>query len=306
MENIEKPKKKMTMKRRESLVGMGFILPWLIGFITLTIYPLLQSFWLSFNEATFYKGSYKTNFIFLDNFIYAFTGDEIFPAIVLEYFQSIIVNVVFVISVALFLAMLLNRKLKFRGMWRVIFFLPVVIISGTIMEQLTKQGATSLPGLSDVPVVDFISNNLPSIISFPVLTLFDDIILMLWFTGVPILIFLAALQRIDKSVYEASSIDGASNWQNFWKITLPSVKGFLFVNIVYTIVSVSFFDEIRGATENPTILAYMKQQAYNVDGRGFGYACAIGIIFLLFIVAQIGVYAFLVLRERKVKRTYGK
>ncbi len=300
--------KKLTLRRKEQLTGYAFISLWLIGFILLTLYPLGRAIWLSFNTATFYQHSILTEFVFLDNFKYAFLSDELFPTICVDYFSSIIINVVFVISVSLFLAMLLIRNLKFRGFWRVIFFLPVIITSGPVMEELTNQGATAMHGLTSGEVFSFIENSLPTLISSPIIALFAQIITMLWFTGVPILIFVAALQRIDKSVYEASSIDGASSWQNFWKITLPSVKGFLFVNIVYTIVTISFFDTGTQSTGSYTIIAYIKKHAYGSSStdKGFGYACALGIIFLLFILLQIGFYALVLLRERKVKRTYGK
>src|SRR5690606_19449287 len=113
------------------------------------------------------------------------------------------------------------QKFRLKGVFRVIFFLPIVITSGPVIKELTAQGAASAPGIADIPaVVDFLAE-LPRTLRSPVEYLLTSFILILWFSGVQILIYLSSLQKIDRSVYEAASIDGASSWEIFWKIILP-------------------------------------------------------------------------------------
>jgi ABC-type sugar transport system permease subunit len=292
------PKIKLSNKHREWLNGYLFAGLWIIGLLAFTIWPLIQAFYYSFNEAVFYGNSIKIQWIWFENFRYAFFEDLIFPVILINYLLEIIIDVPFAITAALIIAMLLNQKIKFRGVWRVIFFLPVIISTGPVIFELMGQGATSIPMLSDGSFTAFIRDYLPSFISRPILLLFEKLIIVLWFSGIQILIFLAGLQRIDHSIYEAAAIDGASSWQSFWKITLPSMKPFILLNVIYTIVTLSFFD-MPTPRGQYSILSYIRDQTFSK--RGFGYGCALGIIFFILILLQIGIYV-LFLRERKVRR----
>lgn len=291
---------RLKRKQREWLNGYLFIGLWLIGLLVFTIFPLMQAIFYSFNHATFYAGDIKLEWIWFDNFRYAFFEDTIFPVILVNYLSEIIIDVPFAITAALLLAMLLNQKNKLRSFWRVIFFLPVVISTGPVISELMGQGATSIPMLANSSFVRFMNEYLPTFIARPVSLLFEKLIIVLWFSGIQILIFLAGLQRLDKAIYEAAAIDGASPWQTFWKITLPGIKPFILLNVVYTIVSLSFFDMPTNPGEY-TILSYIRAQSFEMGRRGYGYGCALGIIYLLLIFLQIGIY-FLFLKERKSRR----
>lgn len=297
---MKKPTIRVTNKMRNSFAGYGFISFWLIGLCIFTIFPLAQAVWYSFNVAEFYEGSIRTSFNGVKNFIYAFTEDTTFPQMLVTYLTSIIVQVPFSVTASLIISMLLNQDIKGRGFWRVIFFLPVIISTGPVITELMGQGATALPMIGGKDMDVFLAEFLPVFIAKPIGLLFDNLIIVLWYTGIPTLIFLSGLQRIDKSTYEAASIDGASPWQCFWKITLPSMKSFIFVNIVYTIVTLSFSD-IPAADGQQNILQYMQRHMIEASGKGYGYACSLGIIYFVVILLQIGVYA-LFLAPRKARR----
>lgn len=129
---MEKKTKKLfrvTNRTREWFTGYAFILPWLIGLLIFTLWPLIQAFFYSFNDAYFSGDHIEKTWVFLDNFIYAFTKDATFPTLLTNYLFEIIVQVPFAVAVALVIAMLLNQKIVLRGVWRVIFFLPVIISS---------------------------------------------------------------------------------------------------------------------------------------------------------------------------------
>lgn len=301
MENTHKIKKhQLTNKHREWLSGYGFISLWLIGILIFTLFPLLQAFWYSLNEAKFYGSTIRTTFQWFENFRYAFMEDLIFPDIMVNYIIEIVIDVPFSITASLIIAMLLNQPIKGKGFFRVIFFLPVIISTGPVIAELMGQGATSIPMLSSDGVETFLKEYLPGFLSKPITASFEKLVIVLWLSGIQILIFLAGLQRIDKSVYEAASIDGASPWQTFWKITLPSMKPFILLNVVYTIVTLSFFD-MPVTTGEYTILTYIERHCFQAGGMGYGYACSLGVIYFLLIVVHIGIYALL-LREKEARR----
>lgn len=280
---------KMTNKKREWLNGYMFISLWLIGYVIFTLVPVIQSLNYSLNEATFAGNTIKMKFIAFDNYRYAFLTDTRFPTLLVEYFRSMLISVPLSIVFALIIAMLINQKIKCRGLFRTIFFLPVIISTGPVINELTSQGASSIPLLRNEQIINFVREILPPYLASPIINLFGSIIMVLWFSGIPILIFLAGLQKIDKSIYEAASIDGASPWESFWKVTLPAIKPFIMVNIVFMIVTLSAFTD---HSENSIIYYIQEQTGYtgNVNVRGYGYASALGVIYFGAIISQILVY----------------
>ena len=174
-----------------------------------------------------------------------------------------------------------------------IFFLPVVITSGPVIQELTAQGATSVPGVANTTaVMDFLAG-LPSYLRNPVDYLLTSFILILWFSGVQILIYLSSLQKIDKSVYEAAAIDGASSWESFWKITLPSLSTTTIINAAYTVITLSHFSENK-------VIKYIYGQTYAVQG-GIGYSSAMSFLYFVVLLLLL-VIAFVVLNPRTEKK----
>ena len=304
-----KIKKPFTNKSREALHGYFFIMLWLIGVMIFTLWPIIQAFYYSLCEATFKGSGIASEFRWFDNFIYAFSGDAKFPTMIRSYLLEIVIQVPFALTIALLIAMMLNQKIKLRGLWRLVFFLPVIIISGPVISELIGQGTTSI-NISGGAIGNFITNTLPPFLSKIIVLLFDKLIIVLWYTGIPILIFLAGLQRLNKQIYEAADIDGASSWQKFWKITLPSMSPFVLVNAVYLIVTLSNSSLAQSTTEvsSQTIPEYISSQYLDTMGKGYGYACALGVIYLVAILLHIGLYAFITLpkgqkakKQRKIK-----
>jgi len=127
----------------------------------------------------------------------------------------------------------------------------------------------------------------------PVEYLLTSFIQILWFSGVQILIYLSSLQKIDKSIYEAASIDGASAWESFWKITLPSLSTTTLINAIYTIITLSHFSENK-------VIKYIFSQTYAVQG-GIGYSSAMSFLFLFVLLLLLAI-VFLVLSPRRPRR----
>ncbi len=264
-------RREVSLRTQEALHGYGFILIWVVGFALFTFLPLIQTFRYSLNQVTVSATSINLTFIEWNNYTRALFTDPNFVELLIGYTIETLVSVPIVLIFAMLIAMFLNLRFRLKGLFRVIFFLPIVITSGPVIKELTAQGAASAPGIANNPgVVEFLQE-LPRALRSPVEYLLTSFILILWFSGVQILIYLASLQRVDRSIYEAASIDGASAWETFWKITLPSLSTATVVNAIYTIITLSHFSENK-------VIRYVYDQTYDVQG-GIGYASAMAFIY---------------------------
>ncbi|MCS7040646.1 MAG: sugar ABC transporter permease [Caldilineales bacterium] len=272
MTTIRTPRRSLlTLRTREALNGYGFVLLWLVGFALFTFLPLVETFRYSLHQVTVGAEGISLEFVRWANYTRALFTDPNFVELIIGYTIETLVSVPIVLIFAMIIALFLNLDFKLKGLFRTIFFLPVVITSGPVIKELVAQGAASAPGIADVPaVVEFLAQ-LPRAVRNPVEYLLTSFILILWFSGVQILIYLAGLQRIDKSLYEAAAIDGASSWEMFWKITLPSLSTVTIVNAVYTIITLSHFSENK-------VVRYVYDRTYDVHG-GIGYASAMAFLY---------------------------
>ena len=180
------------------------------------------------------------------------------------------------------------------------FSYPLLSQRVQVITELTNQDATSIPALSDSSLIVYISENLGSWIANPIESIMTSMLLILWYAGIPILIFLAGLQKIDGSIYEAASIDGASPWDRFWKITLPSIKPLVSVAVIYIVVSMSLFVEPEGILD----LARTHMLVGAPDSNfwhGYGYAASIAWIYFLLMVIIMGAFILILSGRRKEK-----
>ena len=286
-------KKGLNLGTREALLGLAFVGIWIIGFLLFTLIPLIQTFNFSMNQVTVEATGIKLDFINWANYSRALLTDPTFVGLLIEYAIETLVSVPIVIIFSLIIAMFLNMKFKLKGLFRTIFFLPVVITSGPVIQELTAQGATSVPGLTDTVAVAAFLETLPRYLRNPVEYLLTSFILILWFSGVQILIYLSQLQKIDKSIYEAASIDGASSWETFWKITLPSLSKTTLINAIYTIITLSHFSENK-------VIKYIYSQTYAVQG-GIGYSSAMSFIYFIVLILILAIVAMLLVGRRQKK-----
>lgn len=281
-----------TLRVREALHGYSFIAIWLLGFALFTFLPLVETFHYSLNRVTVTATGISLSYAQWANYTRALFTDPNFIELLIGYTVETLVSVPIVLIFAMIIALFLNVRFRLKGLFRTIFFLPVIITSGPVIKELTAQGATSAPGLANVPaVVEFLAQ-LPRSLRSPVEYLLTSFILILWFSGVQILIYLASLQKVDPNLYEAAAIDGASSWEMYWKITLPSLSTATVVNAVYTIITLSHFSENK-------VIRYIYDRTYDVHG-GIGYASAMAFIYFGVMLLLLAiVYLFLTQWARK-------
>lgn len=294
-----KPENRIRIKRgplekKDARAGVLFVLPWLIGAAVFLAYPLIMSLWYSLNNIRLTSEGMKFTFLAQGNFTQILLSDPDFLPNLVDYLLSTVVSVPVIVVFALMIALMLNEKIRGKSFFRLIFFLPVIIVSGPILNSLTEQNASTISVIDSQAVTSAITSFLPPMIAQPISGLFSNMVTILWYSGVPILIFLSALQKIDRSQYEAAYVDGASGWERFWKITLPSVKPMILLNCVYTIVFVSSNDQNR-------LITLIKSAMFSgTSEKGYGYASAMAWIYSLVVLLLVGLFA-LIFMARKDK-----
>ena len=289
------------LERREARFGYLFMLPWLIGAALFLAYPLGTSFYYALNNIRITTLGKVFTFVGYGNFTQILLSDADFPVQLVDYILSTVISVPIIVVFALIIAMMLNQKIKGKGFFRAIFFLPVIIVSGPILSMLTDQGAGTISAIDTQAISSAIGGVLPSIIADPISDLFKNMITILWYSGVQILIFLSGLQKIDKSMYEAAKIDGGSGWECFWKITLPNLKSMILLNAVYTVVFISNNDQ-------NAIIGLIKSSMFSgTKEKGYGYASAMAWLYAVVVLLLVGLFALLLttrkgVYEKQVKR----
>ncbi|MBQ2942381.1 MAG: sugar ABC transporter permease [Clostridia bacterium] len=235
------------LSERQARAGYWFILPWIVGVIFLFLVPVITSLIYSFCEVGVRAGGIKLDFQGIDNYIYIFRKDPDFIPALLDSLKDMLYQVPIIAFFGMFIAQILNQKFVGRTVARVMFFLPVIIASGVILEILSKTGmstSVSLNASSNIftfqeeSVILKILNQSglsPAIIDY-LKSLVGNIFDITWKSGIQILLYLSALQGIPKSYYEVSSMEGATAWEEYWKITFPLLSPMTLVCVVYTII----------------------------------------------------------------------
>lgn len=271
------------------ITGSLFFLPWLVGFLAITAYPLVYYIVICFNQVQIKPGAIELEPIGWEYFRQAFAVDTEFPAKLLASVGNVLMGTPLVVVFSLVIALLLNGKFKGRTVYRIVFFLPVIIMSGPVMAELMTESSAMSIDMNIMGIRDILME-LEGSWGNILLTFLNSFIRILWFCGVQIIVFLAGLQRIDRNMYEAAAIDGATGWEAFWKITLPHMRPIILLNTIYTIV------EMGAAADDPTnlkVIASIRDIA-----RPYSYAAVLSWIYAFCLLLMI-LIAFLLLKPRK-------
>jgi len=289
---------KVNRKRREAFYGIAFVMLWIIGYLVFTLYPMFYSFYLSFHEAYYsLENGVTSTYVGFQNYLNIFQSETLLPLFG-AYIGKMLLAVPLIVVFSIMISVLINNPIRLKGFWRMVFFLPVVIASGPVISELADQGATTLPSLEDSALLLYVEENIGHWLATPMEAILTSMLQILWFAGIPILVFLAGLQKVDTSIYEAAAIDGASPWDRFWKITLPSINPLISVNIIYIVVAMSLF------AEDGSIL-YLAKIHMLVGGpdstfwHGYGYAAAIAWIYFFLMVIIMGIFIGLLSIKKK-------
>lgn len=280
-------KRKSRLGNREN-VGLIYILPWIVGFLILQAYPFFASLYYSFTDYTLLKAP---RFVGLDNYIRIFTIDP-------DFWKSMTITLAFsLIAVpaklcfALFIAMLLNMKLRAIHFFRTVYYIPSILGGSVAVAALWKAlflktgVVNSILQAMHLPAVDWLGSPGPALSIFVLLTS--------WQFGSSMVLFLAGLKGVPQDLYEAAEVDGAGKVVRFFKITLPMLSPVILFNLIMQ--TINMLQEFSGpfliTQGGPMKFSYfMGLKIYDEAFQFFkmGYACALSwILFLVILVLTL-------------------
>lgn len=274
--------KKLTLKQKENAKGYIFILPFIIGFLFFFAYPLIQSFIWSFGDVSVQNDA-ALSLTGIGNYVYALRSDPNFYKLVYTSVIEMVLRLPLILIFSFIMANFLKPKFRGRNVFRVIFFLPVILSSGIVTSMENFSLVQDLSGLVTVSSLQefLLDMNFPSFLAEYISEAVDGVTVIVNNSGIQILIFLAALQSISPSIYEAASIEGATAWEGFWKITFPIVLPQIIVCMVYTVVN-SF------VSANSEVVDYIYSMAFG--NFRFGVSSAMSVIYTLVIVIMLALF----------------
>ncbi|MBQ2923397.1 MAG: sugar ABC transporter permease [Tyzzerella sp.] len=285
----KKERRLISFEKKQRIAGYVFISPLIFGFLVLFLPSIIKTFVFSFNEIVIGNSTYTLEWKGWEYYHEALFVDADFIQHVIKSLGEMLVYVPTIIIFSLFMASMLNQKFHGRVFARAIFFLPVVLATGIVTKaDMAYDLVGSMTGrtvLEDseqlVNMASFLySLNFNEDLTKIVVSAANGIEDIVNSSGMQIFILLAAFQEIPPSSYEAAAIDGASKWETFWKITIPSVKNQIVVVAIYTII------DIFTKTDNQ-LFSYIHDIGF--QGNQYGLAMAMYIIYLLAIGVMLGI-----------------
>ncbi|WP_183560660.1 carbohydrate ABC transporter permease [Paenibacillus endophyticus] len=285
-----KPRQKQ--KGTHHVAGYLFISPWLIGFLLLTLWPIAQSFYLSFTEYSLLEDPVWTG---ADNYTKIFASDTTFTKSLSVTFMFVLFSVPLKLFFSLMVALALNKSIRGMNLYRTAIYFPS-LIGGSIAVAALWRNMFGIDGYINqvlawfgVEGVGWISN--------PDTSLGTLILLNTWQFGSTMVIFLAGLKQVPQELYESASVDGAGKVRKFISITLPMLSPVMFFNLVLGIIGsfqtfTSAFIITKGGPINSTYMYAMFLYEKAFKHYQMGYASALAWI-LLTIVALLTIINFM-------------
>ncbi|MBR4502713.1 MAG: sugar ABC transporter permease [Clostridia bacterium] len=290
---------------QRKLLGFTFLIPFLLGFLMFFALPLVNTIIYSFHFITVDDlGAMKLDPVGVKNYIDLFTvevstrSQQILRVLVDEN-TNMLVNMPLITLFSLFLALLANRQFKGRAVVRMIFFLPIILGLDVVTEMLTVTTGSDwvaagggLFAQSLVARLLIRYTSIPPMYLNPLIEFVENIFSIISRSGVQTLVFLAALQSISPSMYEVAKIEGATAYETFWKVTIPSILHILLFVVIYTVVDLFLTSQIA-------------QEAYSFafEKNKIGIGSALSVVYILNVLLVLGLVLLL---TRKAVSKNGK
>jgi len=283
---------RLSLERKRGLAGYAFIAPWIVGFVALLAVPLLQSVAFSLSDLHVTGGGYYLERAGWNNYRYILPGHPLFLRTLAESVLDMIANVPLILVFSVFAASLVKKQFRGRSLARILFFLPVIISSGVVlklqaqdwMQELVLRSPDAIDSgmrLQSAALREYLLqsglNKQFVLYLTGAVTRIHDIISR---SGVQILLALAGLQSLPESFFEAARMEGATQWEIFWKITFPSIASVLLVIAVYTIID-SFTSFDNATMEMVRVTAFGQSQ--------YGQSAAMAWVYFVLIVALVAI-----------------
>ena len=291
--------KQKSMAKGNAIAGYLFISPFIVGFLLFLVVPMAQSLYMSFCSVSATNGQgLRYEWKFLDKYHEVFFKDPDFVPRLLDELKNMALFVPGILVFSFFMAILLNQEFKGRAIVRAIFFLPVILSSGIMLNLETNNSL--LGSMKDAIAKDngltSITKTLENILLTGeraskffeyIINLVDQVYDIAISSGIQIIIFLSGLQTISPSMYEAAKIEGCTAWESFWKITLPMISSLILVNVIYTIVDYC-------TRSNNQLMALIQEKLFkDID---YGLVAAMSWVYFGVIMIILGILAFIISR----------
>lgn len=310
----KKKKSNASLESKKARAGWIFVLPFVLGFFLIYVPIIFDSIKYSFNEITILiGGGYRLEFVGWKNYSDALLVDTSYVTTLVGGLKQLILDIPSIVIFSLFVAIVLNQKIIGRAAFRAIFFIPVILTTGLISDIDRANTLSSYmensAGIDDgsgqesqatqiisVMDVERLFDNMmvgTEIVEY-VVQMVNNIFNIVNRCGVQMLIFLSGLQSISPAIYESCSIDGASGWETFWKITLPMVSPMILVNTVYTIIDAFTADD-------NAVMRYISTVYEQADGNVLSSAMSwmYFLIVILILAAVAGILSGFIFYQRR-------
>lgn len=295
---------KLSYTTKRKLYGVTFLLPFLIGFVMFFAKPLWETIFYSFQKITIDDvGQMQFQNIGLKNYVDLFTTEvSTSKTQILRVFTdentNMLINVPLITLLSLFLALLANRQFKGRAIVRMIFFLPIILGLDVVTDMLTVTTGSETMQTGGLFAESFVAmmlvryTSIPMTYLNPIIQFVENIFSVISRSGVQTLVFLAALQSISPSMYEVARIEGATSYETFWKVTIPSILHIVVFVVIYTIVDVFLTSQIA-----EEVYAFGFQQSGKI-----GIGSALSVVYIINVLLVLGI---VLLCTRKVVSNNG-
>jgi len=310
----KKRRRSASLDVRKARAGWIFILPFLIGFVLIYLPVIFDSIKYSFHEIEILVGGgFELHWVGWKNYSDALLVDPSYVTTLVGGLKQLILDIPSIVLFSLFVAIILNQKIAGRAAFRAIFFIPVILTTGLIsdidaqntmneymsdsegIDDGSGEESTAVQIVSAMDVQALFNNMMvgKEIVEY-VVSLVNNIFNIINRCGVQMLIFLSGLQSISPAIYESCSIDGASGWETFWKVTLPMVSPMILVNSIYTVI------DAFTASDNK-VMAYIAEVYDAADGQELSSAMSwmYFLIVILIVAAVAGIMSLFVFYQRK-------
>ena len=296
-------KRKSRLQSNQNLQGLLFLIPLMIGLLLFFIIPIAKSFLFSISDVGVGDRGYTLAPSGFGHYYTALFVEPDYLQIVTQSIGNMAFTVPLILLFSFFMASILNQKFRGKALFRVILFLPVIIASSAMIavntgdslqqqmgnsEMYKNTFGTGAMSISDQIAQYFIRSGFSTEAVDTVTGFVDRVYEIINLSGIQILIFLTGMQSISPSLYEASAIEGATAWENFWKITFPMVSPLILTCTVYTIID-SFTANSNKVMETIKNTAFTRQD--------FGLSSAMSWIYFLIIAAILGLVSWLISRR---------
>ena len=281
----------MTYATKRKLLGFTFLIPFLLGFFMFFAKPLVETFKYSFNTITLDEvGNMVLTPNGIQNYVDLFTKEVSTTntqilRVLLDENTNMLINMPLITLLSLFLALLANRQFKGRAIVRMIFFLPIILGLEVVTDMMTITTGSETIATGGLFAESFVARmlvrytSIPMIYLTPIIDFVENIFSVISRSGVQTLVFLAALQSISPSMYEVAKIEGATGYETFWKVTIPSILHIVVFVVIYTIVDVFLTSQVA-----QEVYSFGFEQANKI---GIGSALSVVYIFNVLLVLGI-------------------